>query len=56
MIDIKIVDFCQLYKEDLKLIEAIRSIGFGEVTIKIRDKKPTVIEKGIMTIRLDNKI
>ena len=47
-----ITELRQLYKEDLKLIEIIRSIGYGEITIKIKDKKPVIIEKGVMTIKL----
>ena len=50
-----ITELRQLYKEDLKLIEIIRSIGYGEITIKIRQGCPVVVESGIKTIKLEEK-
>ena len=53
MIGIEITCWEQLCPEDLKLIEMIRAIKFGEITIKLRNSKPVIIEKGIMTIKLE---
>ena len=53
MIEGRIHEFEQLYPEDLKLIEMIRAIKFGEITIKLRNGKPVIIEKGVMTIKLE---
>ena len=53
MIDIKITCLEQLFPEDLKLIEWMRSIKFGKITIKLRNGKPVIIEKGVMTIKLE---
>jgi len=54
MIGIEITCWEQLCPEDLKLIEMIRAIKFGEITIKLRNSKPVIIEKGIMTIKLEH--
>ncbi len=48
------VDKETLCDEDLKLIGVIRAIGYGEANIKIRASKPVIVEKGIMTIKLEN--
>jgi len=53
MIDVRITCWEQLFPEDIKLIDMIRAIKFGEITIKLRNGKPVVIEKGVMTIKLD---
>ena len=53
MIEIRETNWEDLYPEDLKLIEMIRAIKFGEITIKLRNSKPVIIEKGIMTIKLE---
>ena len=55
MIAIRITKWEDLYPEDLKLIEMIRAIKFGEITIKLRNSKPVIIEKGIMTIKLEGE-
>jgi hypothetical protein len=39
--------------EDRRLIGVIRSVKFGEITIKIRAGKPVVVEKGVVTIKLE---
>lgn len=55
MIAVKVTEFAQLFREDLKLIELMRSIGFGEITIKLRNGKPVLVEQGIQTIMLEEK-
>ena len=39
--------------EDRKLIGVIRTVKYGEITVKIRNSKPVIIERGIMTIKLE---
>lgn len=40
--------------QDKQLIGFIRSIKFGEITIKIINGKPVIIEKSMMAIKLEN--
>jgi len=50
MIENKLINnFCF---EEKRLITILRAIKFGEVTIKLRDGKPVMIESGIKTIKL----
>ena len=53
MIEVRINCWEQLFPEDLKLLEKIRAIKYGEITIKLRNGKPVIIEKGVMTIKLE---
>jgi len=39
--------------EDRKLIGVIRTVKYGEITVRIRNGKPVIIERGIMTIKLE---
>lgn len=43
----------ELNPEDEKLIILMRSIKYGEITIKLRAGKPVVVECGIKTIKLE---
>ena len=53
MIDVKITCLEQLFPEDLKLIEWMRAIKFGEITIKLRNGRPVTIEQGVKTVKLE---
>lgn len=50
---VKITRFEQLYPEDLRLIDLMRQVGFGEVVIKLRNGKPVIVERAIQTIKLE---
>jgi len=44
----------ELNPEDEKLILLIRSIKYGQITVKLRDSKPVLIECGVKTIKLES--
>ena len=54
MIDVRITCWEQLFPEDIKLIDMIRAIKYGEITIKLRAGRPVIIERGVMTIKLES--
>ena len=56
MIVQKITDFCQLFPEDIKLIELMRNISYGEMTVKLKNGRPVIVEKGIQTVKLEDGV
>lgn len=42
----------KLHEKELKLLEFIRRLGYGEITIKVQDGLPVMIEKATEKIKL----
>ena len=42
----------KLHEKEQKLLEFIRELGFGEVTIKVQDGLPVLIEESIKKVKL----
>jgi hypothetical protein len=40
--------------EDQRLIGIVRSVKYGEITVKIQASVPIMVEKGIMRIKLES--
>lgn len=53
--NITITAFTQLQREDVELIQLIREVGYGELTVKLREGKPVIVEKVTQTIKLGDK-
>jgi len=41
-----------LHERELKLLEFIRRLGYGEITIKVQDGLPVMIEKATEKVKL----
>jgi len=41
-----------LHERELKLLEFIRRLGYGEITIKVQDGLPVMIEKTTEKVKL----
>lgn len=42
----------QLHEKEKRLIEFIRQLGYGEITIKVQDGLPVLIEKATEKVKL----
>lgn len=42
----------ELHDKELKLLEFIRRLGYGEVLIKVQDGLPVIIEKATEKVKL----
>jgi hypothetical protein len=41
-----------LHERELKLLEFIRRLGYGEITIKVQDGLPVMVEKAMEKVKL----
>jgi len=41
-----------LHERELKLLEFIRRLGYGEITIRVQDGLPVIIEKATEKVKL----
>ena len=39
--------------EWIRLVAVVEEVKFGEITVKIRNGKPVLVEKGVQTIKLE---
>jgi len=42
----------ELHEKERRLLEFIRQLGHGEITIKIQDSLPVMVEEGIKKVKL----
>lgn len=42
----------ELHEKEKRLLEFIRQLGYGEVTIKVQDGLPVMVEEGIKKVKL----
>ncbi len=48
----RLTEYYVLREKEKKLIEFIRELEFGEVTIKVQDGLPVMVEEGIKKVKL----
>ena len=48
----KIAEYFTFHEKEKKLIKFIRELQFGEVTIKVQDGLPVLIEESIKKVKL----